>query len=116
LTAPSSAGGQYFLQKVLPYGGDLLTEYEYRCPACGPFTLRRSMGSATPSAACPACGHDSRRAFSARPVRRVGSALAGALQREEASADHPEVTTSLPPRPVRGRVPADPRHAALPRP
>jgi hypothetical protein len=74
------------------------------------------MGGATPSATCPACGTDSRRAFSALPVRRVGSALATALQRQEASADHPEVTTSLPPRPVRRQAPADPRHAALPRP
>jgi putative FmdB family regulatory protein len=93
-----------------------VTEYEYRCPACGPFTVRRSMGSATPSAPCPACGQDSRRRFSALPVRRVGSALAGALWREEASADHPEVTSTIPPRPARRRAPADPRHAALPRP
>jgi putative FmdB family regulatory protein len=93
-----------------------VTEYEYRCLACGPFTVRRSMGSATPSAPCPACGQDSRRRFSALPVRRVGSALADALRREEASADHPEVTSTVPPRPARPRVAADPRHAALPRP
>jgi putative FmdB family regulatory protein len=93
-----------------------VTEYEYRCLACGPFTVRGSMGSATPSAPCPACGQDSRRRFSALPVRRVGSALADALRREEASADHPEVTSTVPPRPARPRAPADPRHAALPRP
>jgi putative FmdB family regulatory protein len=93
-----------------------VTEYEYRCPACGPFTLRRSMGSAAPSASCPACGRDGRRRFSAQPVRRVPPALAGALGRQEASADHPEVVPKLPPRPARRRPPADPRHAALPRP
>jgi putative FmdB family regulatory protein len=93
-----------------------VTEYEYRCPGCGPFTVRRSMGSATPSTPCPACGQDSRRRFSALPVRRVGSALADALRRDEASADHPEVTSTIPPRPARRRAPADPRHAALPRP
>jgi putative FmdB family regulatory protein len=93
-----------------------VTEYEYRCPACGPFAVRRSMGSATPSAPCPACGQDSRRRFSALPVRRVGSALADALRRDEASADHPQVTSTVPPRPARPRAPADPRHAALPRP
>ncbi|HEX5878765.1 MAG TPA: FmdB family zinc ribbon protein [Actinomycetota bacterium] len=92
-----------------------MTEYEYRCPACGPFTVRRSMGSATPSAACPACRREGRRQFSALPVRRVQAALAGALERQEASADHPEVVRKVPPRPVRRRAPADPRQAALPR-
>ena len=75
-----------------------MIEYEYRCSACGPFPLRRPMGDAAPSAACPACGRDSRRRFSAQPVRRVQPALAGALERQEASADHPEVTTTIPPR------------------
>ena len=93
-----------------------MTEYEYRCPACGPFSLHRSMGSATPSASCPACGRDSRRRFSAQPVRRVQPALAGALERQETSADSPEVISTIPPRPARRRAPADPRHAALPRP
>jgi putative FmdB family regulatory protein len=93
-----------------------VTEYEYRCPACGSFTLRRPMGSAAPSAACPACGRDGRRAFSALPVRRVPAALAGALDRQEASADRPEVVTEVPPRPARRRAPANPRHRALPRP
>ena len=92
-----------------------MTEYEYRCPACGPFTVRRAMGSAGPSASCPACGRDGRRRFSAQPVRRVQGALAGALERQEASADHPEVTSTIPPRPGRWRAPADPRQAALPR-
>ena len=93
-----------------------MTEYEYRCPTCGSFTLRRPMGSAETTAPCPACGQDSRRAFSALPVRRVPSALAGALQRQEASTDHPEVVTRLPPLPARRAAPADPRSAALPRP
>jgi putative FmdB family regulatory protein len=92
-----------------------VTEYEYRCPACGSFTVRRAMGSAAPSASCPACGRDGRRRFSAQPVRRVQGALAGALERQEASADHPEVTSMIPPRPGRRRAPADPRQAALPR-
>jgi putative FmdB family regulatory protein len=92
-----------------------VTEYEYRCPACGPFTVRRAMGSATPSATCPACGLEGRRRFSALPVRRVQAALAGALERQEASADHPEVVRRVPPRPRRRQAPAGPRHAALPR-
>lgn len=92
-----------------------MIEYEYRCPACGSFTVRRAMGSAAPSASCPACGRDSRRAFSARPVRRVGSGLAGALERQEASADRPEVVTRVPPRPAWRPAPANPRQAKLPR-
>ncbi len=92
-----------------------MTEYEYRCPACGPFTVRRSMGIATPYATCPACGRAGRRRFSARPGRRVQAALAGALERQEASADHPEVVRTVPPRPGRRQAPADPRQAALPR-
>jgi putative FmdB family regulatory protein len=93
-----------------------VTEYEYRCLDCGPFTVRRPMGSASPSAPCPACGREGRRRYSAVAVRRVQAALAGALERQEASADHPEVVTKLPPRPARRRAPANPRHAALPRP
>jgi putative FmdB family regulatory protein len=92
-----------------------VTGYEYRCPACGPFTVRRAMGSAAPSASCPTCGRDGRRQFSAQPLRRVRGALAGALERQEASADHPEVTSTIPPRPGQRRAPADPRQAALPR-
>jgi putative FmdB family regulatory protein len=84
-----------------------MTEYEYRCPACGPFTVRRSMGSATPSATCPACGRAG--------LRRVQATLAGALERQEASADHPEVVRKVPPRTGRRKAPADPRQAALPR-
>ena len=75
-----------------------MTEYEYRCPGCGSFTVRRSMGTAAPSAPCPTCGREGRRAFSALPVRRLPAALAGALARQEASADHPEVVTKLPAR------------------
>ena len=93
-----------------------MTEYEYRCPACGPFTVRRAMGSATPSAACPACGPDRRRRFSARPVRRVQGALAGALERQEASADHPEVTSTIPPRPAGGGRPPTPSRPPFPAP
>jgi putative FmdB family regulatory protein len=92
-----------------------LTEYEYRCPDCGSFALRRAMGTAAPSAPCTACGRDSRRAFSARPVRRVAPALAGALERQEASADRPDVVTRVPPRPARRPAPANPRQAKLPR-
>jgi putative FmdB family regulatory protein len=93
-----------------------VTEYEYRCPACGPFSVRRAMGTAARSAPCPACGRDGRRSFSALPVRRVPPALAGALERQEASADRPEVVSRVPPRPARRRrAPAGPRHAALPR-
>jgi putative FmdB family regulatory protein len=93
-----------------------VAEYEYRCARCGSFTVHRPMGSAAPSAACPACGGDGRRAFSARPLRRTPPAFARALERQEASADHPEVVTALPPRRARRPAPADPRHATLPRP
>jgi hypothetical protein len=74
------------------------------------------MGAAAPSAPCPACAADGRRVFSARPLRRTPRAFAGALERQEASADRPEVVTSVPPRRTRRPVPADPRHATLPRP
>jgi putative FmdB family regulatory protein len=93
-----------------------VAEYEYRCAACGPFAVDRPMGAAAPSAPCPACGGDGRRMFSARPLRRMPRAFAGALDRAEASADRPEVVTSVPPRRPRRPAPADPRHATLPRP
>jgi putative FmdB family regulatory protein len=92
-----------------------VAEYEYRCARCGSFTVHRPMGSAAPSAPCPACGGHGRRAFSARPLRRTLPAFARAVERQEASADRPEVVTTLPPRRARRPAPADPRQAALPR-
>jgi putative FmdB family regulatory protein len=92
-----------------------VAEYEYRCAGCGAFTVRRAMGGATPSAPCPSCGGQGRRRFSALPLRRTAPALAGALERQEASADRPEVVTRVPPRRARRPAPADPGHATLPR-
>lgn len=94
-----------------------MVAYEYRCGECGVFERHLPMGAAEASAACPACGRDARRAFSAPRVRRTPAALAAMLDREEASRDRPEVVR----RPPERRSPrrSDPGHPGierLPRP
>jgi putative FmdB family regulatory protein len=91
--------------------------YEYRCRDCGIFDRSMPMGTATPSAACPTCGHDANRVFSVPMTSRTPGPLAAMLAREEASRDYPEVVGSVPPR-SRPRRPAASEHvlARLPKP
>lgn len=46
--------------------------YEFRCPRCGPFDLRRGLQDPTDAASCPSC---------AEPARRVYTAPGGTLPR-----------------------------------
>lgn len=72
--------------------------YEYRCVECGTFERSMPMGTATPSASCPACGRDGNRVFSAPMTSRTPGRLTEAFAREEASRDYPEVVDRVPPR------------------
>ena len=37
--------------------------YEFRCPQCGPFDLRRDMQDVADAAVCPSCDHPARRVY-----------------------------------------------------
>jgi putative FmdB family regulatory protein len=91
--------------------------YEYRCRDHGSFERSLPMGTATRSSACPTCGGDANRVFSAPMTSRTPGPLAAMLAREEASRDHPEVVTSVPPRNRPRRPAASPDVLArLPKP
>jgi putative FmdB family regulatory protein len=92
-----------------------MVRYEYRCPACGLWTVALPMGAADAQRACPTCGDPSPRRWSAPLLSRMDPALARQRVREEASRDAPDVVTSVPPA-ARRRAPADHRQARLPRP
>jgi putative FmdB family regulatory protein len=92
-----------------------MVRYEYRCPACGPWTVTLPMGAADAQRTCPTCGDPSPRRWSAPRLNRMDPAVARARVREEASRDVPDVVTSVP-RAARRRAPAEHRQARLPRP
>jgi putative FmdB family regulatory protein len=92
-----------------------MVRYEYRCPACGPWTVALPMGAAGAQRTCPTCGDTSPRRWSVPLLNRMDPAVARERVREEASRDAPQVVTSVPPAASR-RVPIDHRQARLPRP
>jgi putative FmdB family regulatory protein len=93
-----------------------MATYQYRCPGCGSFEVTRPIGQARREEACTACGHGSRRVFTAPMLTRTSGAVAGAQRTQEASAHEPRVVSEVP---SARRVPArsaDPRQALLPKP
>lgn len=94
--------------------------YSYRCPECGPFELVRPMSASGARADCPRCGDGGRRLFGAPALRASSPGARAALEKDERSADSPEVVSGVPDaggsRGRRARYTRDPRHALLPRP
>ncbi|MEU6698384.1 zinc ribbon domain-containing protein [Pseudonocardia sp. NPDC046786] len=91
--------------------------YTHRCPVCGEFDQVRPMSAAAREAQCPDCGSHSSRIFGAPALRGVDPGLRRALDASGASADAPQVVSSVPGRSRRATpVTRDPRHARLPRP
>lgn len=89
--------------------------YLYRCPEHGPLETACPMGSAPRSPACPTCGGQTARVYTA-PRLSLGSPVRRALiERAQRSAAEPDVVAAPPPRPQRRQAPADPRHTRLPR-
>ncbi|MFD1530428.1 zinc ribbon domain-containing protein [Pseudonocardia aurantiaca] len=92
-----------------------MVRYEYRCPACGPWTAAFPMGAAEAARPCPECGVRSPRLWSAPALNRMDPGVARLRQSEEASSDAPGVTSTVPAAARRPRR-TDPRQARLPRP
>lgn len=65
--------------------------YEFKCPRCGPFQVRRAFSDVGATTPCPVCGASATRVFSPPNLRRVPPAVAAALAREERSRHEPEV-------------------------
>lgn len=90
--------------------------YEFRCTACGTFEAPHSMLTVPRASACPGCGTDARRLFSAAGLVSPNSPKARAIDDAARSAETPSVV-GAPPRQGRGTpVTRDPRHLKLPRP
>ena len=65
--------------------------YSYECKSCGPFEDWQSMARAGDPMACPACGRSSGRTISMPNIAVIDPHSRIAHQRNEKSADQPEV-------------------------
>jgi putative FmdB family regulatory protein len=91
--------------------------YDYRCPRCGEFQLRRPMAESACETTCPDCALPAVRVFGAPALRGLDQTVRRALDASAGSADSPQVVTSVPGRSRRATpLSTDPRHARLPRP
>ena len=61
--------------------------YEFRCPSCGPFDLRRDMQEAGQAADCPSCGQPAQRRYTVSRGSRSEGMLRGADKLDRARAD-----------------------------
>ena len=71
--------------------------YEFRCPQCGPFDLRRDMRDVADAAVCPSCDQPARRVYTVSAGRPWGGPLrdAGKADRarvERARSGEPVIT------------------------
>lgn len=71
--------------------------YEFRCPQCGPFDLRRDMQDVADAAVCPSCDRPARRVYTVSagrpwqgPLRDAGKADRARVER--ARSGEPVVT------------------------
>ncbi|MEU6701291.1 zinc ribbon domain-containing protein [Pseudonocardia sp. NPDC046786] len=95
-----------------------MATYTYRCATDGPVDVRRPIGTAPATLACPACGAEAVRLITPPMLGIADRGRMGLIDRAEASRTEPQVVTSLPsaagaPRP-NARI--DPRTRGLPRP
>jgi putative FmdB family regulatory protein len=92
-----------------------MSMYEYRCDQHGSFDLQTSMGDAQPRTACPECGLQVPRVFTAPMTSSTPRSVTSVLDRTEKSRYEPEVVSSLPRRPAHQRTPTAPANPALQR-
>lgn len=90
--------------------------YEFRCEACGTFDASYPMLTVPRRSACPGCGTDARRLFSAAGLVSPNSPAVRALDSAARSAEAPSIVGAPPPQGRGAPVSRDPRHLKLPRP
>ncbi|MGY1709337.1 FmdB family zinc ribbon protein [Geodermatophilus sp. SYSU D00758] len=73
-----------------------MATYVFRCPDCSVFEVVVPMSAVRPTHACPACGADSTRVFTAPALSTTPAALHRAVAGAEASAETPQVVRSIP--------------------
>lgn len=94
-----------------------MTTYAFRCQECGPYDARFPIGTAPDRASCPDCGGSSRRVITAPGIGRGSNPYRRAVESTMASADAPQIVSSLPGRARRPQpVTTNPLHRTLPRP
>jgi putative FmdB family regulatory protein len=94
-----------------------MTTYRYRCPADGPTDVTLPFGTAPPTRACPSCGEEMSRVFTAPMLGLASRAVVAAIDRSGASAEAPAVVSRIPGSGPRTPVaPPNPKLRRLPRP
>lgn len=61
--------------------------YEFSCPQCGPFDLRRDMQDVADAAVCPSCDRPARRVYSFSGGRPWSGPLRDATRADRARVD-----------------------------
>jgi len=93
--------------------------YDFECSEHGSWELFFPMGHAPSSVPCDSCGSSARRVFSSPMVSSVDQRRMGIIDSTKATADRPEVVSSIPGdgrRHKQPMAPPDPRLRKLPRP
>jgi len=94
-----------------------MTMYLFNCRSCGPFDAAFPIGTAPTQVECPQCSTAGVRVITPPRIGRSADGYSRAIERSAASADRPQVVTSLPGRSGRSSsITRNPLHATLPRP
>ena len=97
-----------------------MATYTYRCSDDGPAEATFPIGTAPQEMDCPECGRPIKRMYTAPMISAADQARMNLIDSTHATADTPEVVTSIPrggrinSRPTR-MAPPDPRLQKLPR-
>lgn len=98
-----------------------MANYTYRCAEHGPTVTAHPVGTAPQQIDCPECGQSAKRVYTSPMMSAADPQRMALIDSTKASADRPEVVTSVPrggrlnskPTPM---APPDPRLRKLPRP
>lgn len=70
-----------------------MPNYEYECPACGYFTAQAALAQSSEDRPCHRCGRMASRRLSVVGLSKQSRTLTRAMDRCEASAHEPRLTT-----------------------